>query len=185
MSEQGGPKVISIEEAKELLGDNVVIALEPSGNWVFDPNLNRIRRLDNRFYDIRMMDAGGYEVPAIYEEPAIQAPTNGGHRVIANIQISVNPRGRVKVQEARGDLDGDVTTQVLMSSLSNPEMVADASAQAEKIRDIKSNRNRISGHMRAFLVHTEFPDEEGMTPEELAEKTDDGRTLAALKAFGL
>jgi hypothetical protein len=179
-------RIRTLEEVRQWYGPDTVIALEPSGQWVFDLETGRIRRLDNRFYDIRMMDAGGYEVPIIYEEPGIAEPSDPAeHRIIAFMRISVNPRGYVKVSDAPVDVDGHRTKQLVMSSLSNPEMVQDASDVASAKADIKSNRNRISGYMRAFRVDEEFPDEEGMLPDELAAQTTDGRTLAALRALGL
>ncbi len=175
------PTVITLEEAIVRLGDNVVIALEAGGQWVFDPANRRIKRLDGRFFEIKMFDRGTFEQPGIYEEPALPH-SQGEPRIIGNIKLSMNPRGFIRSSVARG-LDGQEFTQALLSSLSNPQVV-EYDERAVKSALISTNPQRIGGGFaRVFLVREEFPDEEGASVEEL-KRTTDGRTLAALAALG-
>ena len=176
-------QVISLEEATRRLGENVLVALEPGEQWVFDPATGRSRRADGRFFDIRPFDRGTFWQLGIYEEPTIPDPEADQPRIIGNVKLSVNPRGFVKSRLNR-DLDGEEFREAILSSLSNPEVVSfDEAAVISGF--IKVNPQRIGGgYIRVFRVEEEFPDSDGVTAEELV-MTHDGRTLSAMRKLGL
>ena len=58
-------------------------------------------------------------------------------------------------------------------------------ARALTLARFSSTRSGSSGDVRVHLEHADFPDEQGMFPDDLAAATTDGRTLAALRRLGL
>jgi len=171
-------KVISLEEAQRLLGNNVVVALDPKADWVFNPGTGASERLDGKFFKVIAYDRGNFHQLGIYEEPRIEAGSEP--RVVGNVKISRNARGFIRSRINRG-LDGDEFREATLSSLSNPEAV-EFDEQAVRSALIQTNPQRIGGYVRVFLVEEEFDDSEGVTVDELR-RTTDGRTLAALAAL--
>lgn len=175
------PVVITLEEARRRLGENVVVALEPGAQWVFDPGTGRSGRLDGRFFDIRSFNRGNYWQLGVCEEPGVTVP-EGEPRIVGNLKISRNANGLIKSRMNRA-LDGSEFREAVISSLSNPELVRYEEA-AVLTALILANPQRIDGYIRVFLVDEEFSDTEGVLPSELRTTTD-GRTLSALAALGL
>lgn len=167
----------------EQLEFHSLIALEPGEQWVFDPATGQTRRVDGRFFDVRPINRGSFWQVGIFEEPNLQNPPAGQSRIIGNVKISRNPRGRIKSRMST-DLDGEEFMEATLSSLSNPEVVAFEEA-AVTSGLIKANPQRIGGgYIRVFLVEEEFDDSEGVTADELA-RTHDGRTLSAMRKLGI
>lgn len=175
------PGRISVQELRGVIGDRVV---DLGDGWVFDPARRCLRRLDGRFFEVRMFGRGAFEQPGIYEEPDLgDEPSDGTPRIVGHVVIARNPRGLIQVTTGRG-LDGNEFVQATMSSRSNPEPVTRPS-DSQRTALVQFNPQRIGGgFVRIDLVEDEFPDAEGMTVQELR-RTTDGRTLAALGAFGL
>lgn len=192
---------ITLADANEVLraafgGNDVKIVLEPDEAriarrnadqehvlWCFDPATGQIERGDNRFFDMRVdLHPQGYNNAMIFEEPGIPQPADGSPRIVGQIVVTVNAHGRVKTRVGLG-LDGEIL-ELQPSSLSKAEL-ADPAKIVRTGRLLLSNPQRISGFMQPVLVAEEFPNEQGMTPEEFRQRSSDCRSLGALDALGL
>ena len=193
-------RYITLEDANKILrasfGDDVRIVLEPDDVrtaranvgqedqlWCFDPTTGRIARADGRFCAAGILPhPRGYGQLVIIEEPSIPPTADGGPRIVGQISVRVNPRGLIKAQTVSG-IDGEVL-QVNQTSLSGAEPV-DPENVSQTGRLLTHNPQRISGSVEVVLVLEDFPDSEGMTPEEFRSQSGDSRSLAALAVLGL
>lgn len=148
--------------------------------WIYVPDLGRIARGDGKFFDIRMVDRGGWFQPVIHEESTVSAPEDGSPRVIGHVIIERNPNGYVRTRRAKG-LNGEVL-ELKPSSVSKDQL---ADKGMKPVGLAESNPQRIRGVMEIYLVNMDFPDAEGMTPAEFRKQSTDGRSLSALDKAGL
>ncbi len=179
---------ISLAEAQQRLGEDVIIDLEPpevvaakvaAGKeielWGFDLGAGRIQRGDRKFHALEVVrHPGGWYIGAVTEEPNI-APPEEGPRIVGHVIVEVNPRGLVRVRRAKG-LNGEVL-ELRPSSISKGEL--DASGQ-EPTAVIEANPQRIGGSIAVYRHDIEFPDEEGMLPGGFIAASTDGRSISAV-----
>ncbi|MFA5128373.1 MAG: hypothetical protein WC445_00195 [Patescibacteria group bacterium] len=193
-------ETITLAEARKRLGENVVVCLEPDAVrekkvtenkaaelWIFDPATGWSCRGDGKFHDARYVDRGGWGQIALYEEPNVPQPEDGSPRVVGHVVIEMNRYGapRVRVRRTKG-LNGEVL-ELKPSSISKGEL-ADKGKLVGTFYDsnfVESNPQRIMGMIAIYLVNADFPDEEGMTPDEFRRQSTDGRSLSALAKAGL
>ena len=189
------PKIISLEEAQKLLG-NVVICLEPEKTmqekiakgkenelWRFNPATGISGRGDQRFFDIRIGDRGGYNQLFMYEEPLVK-PVPGQDRIIGQIIIEMLD-GKVVARTAKG-INGEVL-ELKPSSISKGELIKNG---VQPVAYIETNPQRADGTVEVYLVNLKEqpqlkPNETMMTPAEFAKNSRDARSLAALTVAGL
>jgi hypothetical protein len=193
-------EILDLREGAFQFGRPVLFCLEPdevrlakikAGKeaelWCFDPATGRIRRGDGKFFDVRMVNRGGWFQPVIHEEPNVPAPEDGSPRVVSHVVIEMNRYGapRVRVRRIQG-LNGEVL-ELKPSSISKGEL-ADKGKLVGNFYDsnfFESNPQHIEGVIEVYLVNADFPDAEGMTPDEFRRQSTDGRSLAALAKAGL
>jgi hypothetical protein len=182
------PTLISPEEARQRLGEDVVIVLEPpeviaakeatgkvADLWIFDPQTGRIQRGDRKFYALGVVHhPGGWNLGAVIEEPGVPEPEIGS-RIVGHVIVEVNPHGYVHVRHANG-LNGEIL-ELKPSSLSKGELDA-SGRQPDAI--IEANPQRILGSIAVYRHDVEFPDKEGMLPAEFIAESTDGRSIAAV-----
>ncbi len=174
-------EIISQEEARRRLGEDVVIGLEPKNEWVFDIEKGAIRRTDGRFHDGRVVQhPGGWYVLAIHEEPNTPEPSDGSHRIVGHTIVDLNPRGLVRVRTNKG-LNGTIQ-ELKPSSLSKGELESEGRAPDAVL---EANPQRLTGFIAVYLNRVEFDDTEGMTPGEFVSKSTDGRSISALAKLKL
>lgn len=186
-------EIITLEEARRRLGENVVVCLEPdevrgakigggkSGElWCFDPATGRSGRGDGKFHDARYVDRGGWGQIALYEEPNVPVPEDGSPRVVGHVVIEQSPGGLVRVRKAKG-LNGEIL-ELKPSSISKGEL---AEKGMKPVGYIESNPQRIEGMIAVYVVVAYFPNAEGMMPGEFRKQSTDGRSLSALAKAGL
>lgn len=185
----GTTRMINLTTAQELLGKNTVVCLEPdniisdkidSGKypelWGFNVATAISGRGDNKFFDVRLIDRGGYHQLAIYEEPGVETKI-GEIRVVGEIIIEIS-EGIIVARKANG-LNGPIY-ELKPSSISKGEL---APENQKPIAFIESNPQRIMGLMAVYIVEREeppIPDKEKgeklMAFEKFCRlKTDDGR----------
>jgi hypothetical protein len=169
---------LSLSNLQELLGDDVVVALEPSGQWVFDPKTGESGRADGKFFAVRPVDRGGYYQLALVEEPSVHKPKDDSPRVVGQVVVEVNSNWRVRVRTAKG-LNGPVV-ELAPSSMSKGELRDGRFGPV-----FEANPQRIDGFIEPVLVEVDFPNEEGMSPWEFVEKSTDGRSITALAKLDL
>ncbi|MBI4133257.1 hypothetical protein HY478_01450 [Candidatus Uhrbacteria bacterium] len=195
-----------MEEVRAQLGDDVVICLEPEAVrlektdpaakeaaakagkgdpeqelWVFDPKTGRSGRGDQKFFDVRVVDRGGWNQLVVFEEPGLADPPEGERRVIGHVIVDVNPRGMVRHRTAKG-LNGGML-ELKPSSVSKGDL---AGGEETPVGYFEANPQRIGGGYIAVYRHeVDFPDEEGMTPVDFRAQSTDGRSLSALAKCGL
>jgi hypothetical protein len=193
--------VVSLKDAanalRQVFGGDVTVCLEPeevrgaktaAGKepelWVFDPLTGQIRRGDGKFYAaVVVRHFGGYCALAIVEEPNVPVPADGSPRVIGHVIVDVNPRGFVRVRDAKC-LIGPIR-ELKPSSISKGELAPES---AKPIGYFQANPQRLGGHIAVYQNDVEFPDAEGETPEQYRISTrqnGDGRALSALALLGL
>ncbi|MBI5370105.1 hypothetical protein HZA85_02880 [Candidatus Uhrbacteria bacterium] len=187
------PPSLSLQDARDRLGDRAVIFLEPADFvdakvaagreaelWVFDLATGQIRRGDGKFHALGVVaHPGGWNLGAVIEEPNTASPAEGPH-IVGHIVVDVNPRGFVRVRTAKG-LNGPVM-ELKPSSLSKGELEASGGAPDGIV---EANPQRIVGTMAVFRNDVDFPDEEGMMPREFVAQSTDGRSIAAVAKLGL
>lgn len=180
---------ISLEEAQDRLGKDVVIDLEPADAvatkvaagkgdelWVFDLGSGWISRVDHKFHAAAVVrHPGGWNVAAIIEELNVPLPVSGP-RIVGHVIVEMNPRGLVHVRRAKG-LNGEVL-ELKPSSVSKGELDASGSAPNAII---EANPQRLDGSIAVYINQdVEFPDAEGMHPGQFLKESTDGRSLAAV-----
>lgn len=189
------PKIISLEEARKLLG-NVVICLEPEETmqekitagkekelWGFALATGISGRGDKRFFDIRLKNRGGYNQLVMHEEPLIE-PVTGQDRIVGQIIIEMID-GKVVARTVEG-INGKIL-ELKPSSISKGELVKN---RIRPVAYIEINPQRADGTVEVYVVNLERepqlkPNETLMTPAEFAENSRDARSLAALAAADL
>lgn len=174
-------RIISLEEARQILGEDTVIALEDSQHWVFDPSTGNSGRVDDKFYRLIPTDELGYPVTALEEEPQIPYPADGSPRIIGQLVVEINHRGFVHTRLGNGF--GGAGIELFASSISKGEIVPSNVGRHGK--PYRSNKMRIKGFIVPVLKMVDFPDEEGMTPQQFVDESDDGRSITALAKLGL
>lgn len=149
--------------------------------WVYDPQISVIRRGDNKFHHAGVVrHPGGWYTCAIIEEPNINAPEDGGPRIVGHVIVDVNPRGFIRSRTNKG-LNGDIL-ELKPSSVSKGEL--DQSGRKPDAL-FEANPQRIDGTIAVFRNDIEFPDEEGIRPSEFVACSTDGRSITALAKLGL
>lgn len=185
--------LVSWRDAKHILHNDLLL-LEPPESadpkiqagkslelWVYDPQLSVIRRGDNRFHFAGVVrHPGGWFTCAIVEEPNINAPEDGGPRIVGHVIVDVNPRGFIRARTAKG-LNGDIL-ELKPSSVSKGEL--DQSGRKPDAT-FEANPQRIMGTIAVYRNNVEFPDEEGMRPLDFVAQSTDGRSITALAKLGL
>ncbi|MDO8617732.1 MAG: hypothetical protein Q7N87_02490 [Candidatus Uhrbacteria bacterium] len=189
--------IISLEEARRRLGEGVLICLEPEATlvakreagkesdlWAFDSATGVSRRGDQRFFEVRMVDRGGYNQLAIYQEPGIPESTDGSPRVIGYVFIELNTFGRLYVDRVQG-LAGTVL-QLFLGSRSNPKTQQPKEGETP-IGHFYADPQRLTGVVAVYRRSTNWPepDVETMSVAEFRAQSRDGRSLAALAIAGL
>lgn len=189
-------EIITLEEARRRLGENVVVCLEPDDVrgakigggkndelWCFDPATGRSGRGDGKFCDARYVDRGGWGQIALYEEPNVPAPEDGSPRVVGHVVIEVNnfAAPRVHVRHAKG-LNGEIL-ELKPSSISKGELAEKGTKPVGTF--VESNPQRIVGVMEVYVAVVDFPDAEGMIPDDFRKQSTEGRSLSALAKAGL
>lgn len=183
----------SLENARAILGEGAFICLESedviatkvaAGKeaelWGFGLNTGRIQRGDGKFHAAGVVrHPGGWNLAAIIEEPNVTPPTNGPH-IVGHVIVDVNPRGLIRVREAKG-LNG-IMLELKPSSISKGELEA-SGRQPEGLGE--ANPQRIVGTMAFFRNDVEFPDDEGVTPATFVAQSTDGRSITAVAKLGL
>lgn len=191
---KGSIKMITLTEAQTMLGKNTVICLEPaemmtkkinegiaSELWCFNVFTGISGRGDERYFDVRAIDRGGWIQLAIWEEPKIRAKS-GEMRVVGDLIVE-SCRGIIVVREAEG-LNGTIY-ELKASSISKGEL-APENIDADAF--IQSNPQRIMGTMAIYFIELdELPEasenEVHMSWEAFCQATkgngQDGRSLAA------
>jgi hypothetical protein len=189
--------VVSLSDAKGVLGPGVVICLEPdevrdakykagkmSELWCFDPATGRISRGDGKFCDARYVDRGGWGQIVLYEEPNVPQPADPTMpRIVGHVVIETTRKYGallVRVRKATG-LNGGIL-ELKPSSISKGEL---AERSLEPVGYFEANPQRIMGMIAVYLVETDFPEEEGRTVLQFFKHSTDGRSLAALAKAGL
>lgn len=204
MAEGEGKKVeiLDLSEVAFQFGRPVLFCLEPeeirrkkiaegkeAELWCFDPATGRISRGDGKFHDARVVSRGDYNQLALHEEPNVPQPESGSgfselplYRVVGHVVIELTSYRppRVRVRKAKG-LNGEIL-ELAPSSVSKGVL---AEKGMQPVGYIESNPQRIEGMIAVYLVHADFPDEEGMTPDEFRKQSRDARSLAALAKAGL
>ena len=195
MPEGEGKKaeILDLSEVAFQFGRKVLFCLEPDevrkkkiaegkeGElWCFDPATGRISRGDGKYCDARYVDRGGWGQVALYEEPDVPQPADGGPRIVGHVIVEKNQHGLVRVRRAKS-LNGEVL-ELQPSSISKGEL---AKKGLIPLDFIESNPQRIKGVIAVYLVDTGFPDSEGMTPDDFRGESTDCRSLAALAKAGL
>lgn len=192
-------KHITLEAARRVIlealkldrGEQIRIVLEPDSSsfekvqenreselWSLDLQTGRSGREDGKFFDIRPMDRGGYTQLALYQEPNV--PESASGRIVGQNIIEVNRRGLIRVRETNG-LNGRVI-EANPSSISKG-ILAEPGHPSSGL--FEADPQRIIGFIEVVMLRTEFPDEEGMTPEQIRRESTDGRLLASLAKLGL
>lgn len=189
------PRIISLAKARELLGNNVVICLEPPETmeqkiedgkgdqlWTLDPETGVSGRGDKKFFQVRLIDRGGFNQPVIYEEPSVEK--SGDKRVVGQIIIETWD-DQIVVRKAKG-VSGDIL-ELKPSSISKGELVKNG---IKPIGFIEANPQRIVGTIEVYKIKldeepTLKPGEELMYPSDFTEKSSDARSLAALAVAGI
>lgn len=195
-SGEGNVNLISLTEAQKQLGKNTVICREPDKMmtrkisegtteelWCFNVYSNISGRGDQKYFDVRIIDRGGWFQLAIWEEPKIRAE-NGEMRVVGDLIVE-SYEGIIVVRETEG-LNGPIY-ELKASSMSKGELAPD-----DKDADafIQSNPQRIMGTMAIYFIElNEMPikseNEIFMSWERFCSKSkeggqgQDGRSLAA------
>ena len=181
---------ITLAEAQKRLGTDVFIMLESEGScekktaagkqdeiWGFSLLFGRLRRPDGKFHEAGVfLHPAGYEVLAINEEPTAPPGVPIGH-----IIVDVNEHGFVRTRTNKG-LSGEIL-ELKPSSLSKGDLAA--SGRVPDGLPQQANPQRIIGAMGAYLNVCDFPDTEGMSPEQFRVTSADGRSHSALAAVGL
>lgn len=180
MSEQ---KVVSLVQAaaaiRDAHGQDAVVALDDAQSWVFDPQTGEIRRADGKFYAVRMVSAGAYAAPLVYEEPQ-KAVGADGIREVGQVVIEVAPDGMVRTRALTWP-DGTRDIELLPSSLSKGEVLPGAGTN-----HFCANPKRIQGEIGVHVVRVCEKEGDGwMTPREFVRQSRDGRSLAALAKANL
>lgn len=194
---EGKVRIISLTKAQELLDGNTVICIEPdemmktkisdgkvSELWGFNVGTGISGRGDQRFFDVRLIDRGGWYQLVIYEEPGVEVKENE-IRVVGHIIIEYC-RGIIVVREANG-VNGPIF-ELKPSSVSKDKLAPES---AKPVAFIEANPQRIMGLMAVYLIELpnlpEISDGEiYMAWEEFCKTSNnrkqDGRSLAALAA---
>ncbi|MFA5412944.1 MAG: hypothetical protein WC348_00135 [Patescibacteria group bacterium] len=152
--------------------------------WYFDPATGRIARGDGKFFDIRMVDRGGWGQIVLYEEPNVpQSADPTMPRIVGHVVIETTRRYGallVRVHKATG-LNGGIL-ELKPSSISKGEL---AERGLEPVGYFEASPQRIMGMIAVYLMETDFPEEEGRTVLQFFKHSTDGRSLAALAKAGL
>lgn len=189
------PRIISLQEAQQLLGADVVVCLEPDDIreakqgtdketelWVWDPLTGRTRRGDNKFFDVRYVHRDTYGHPAIYQEPLLADPPEGECRVHGHVIVDTNAAGLVRVRKAQG-LNGEIF-ELKPSSVSKGELAA---AGEQPVGYFEADPQLVGGGYIAVYhrQNVDFQNTDGMAPRAFAEQSTDGRSVSALAKCGL
>ena len=182
--------------AREYGADSVVrVCLEPNAVmegkvsegaenslWIFDPATMSLGRGDGRFLraDYVMRDEGFGQV-RIYEEPNVDAPSDGSPRVVGTVYLLVNSRGYVKVRDNKG-LNGPIL-EANPTSVSKGEILP-TGARVTRRMYVEMNPQRLDGVVEIVVVYHDFPDEEGMSGRQAINVTTDARLICAVAASG-
>ncbi len=160
---KGTTRMINLAKAQELLGKNTIICYEPdsvilaniasekySELWGYNVATAISGRGDKKYFDVRLIDRGGYYQLVIYEEPGIETVI-GEIRVVGEIIIEIS-EGIIVARKAKG-LNGPIY-ELKPSSISKGEL---APENQKPIAFIESNPQRIMGLVAVYVVEREEP----------------------------
>ncbi|MDO8435534.1 MAG: hypothetical protein Q7S89_02530 [bacterium] len=195
-------KLISLEQARnalKTLGEGVAICLESDESraakeaagkadelWRLELGEDgltwRIRRGDDKFYDVRWADRGGYGHPQMFQEPNLPDPPEGERRIVGHVIVEQNTNGLVRVRTVKG-LNGEVL-ELKPSSISKGDLAASGEEPAGYFQ---ADPQRIGGGYIAVYHRSnmDFPDTEGMSALEVIVSSTDGRAINAVAKAGL